>query len=101
MPSAKNKTTIGRRDRFFHFPVEEDFRAFVSRCNLEHMDKFNRSLAQWGRGSNYCHLTEEQYQSCADLALIWPSRVPSRDAMHPTLSGEARWPNSSVCPTPG
>jgi hypothetical protein len=59
---ADCKTTIGHRTRFFRFPTEEDFRAFVSRCNLEDMDKFHRSLAQWARGSNYCHLTGEQYQ---------------------------------------
>ena len=58
---ADCRTTIGRRDRFFHFAIEEDFRAFVSRCNLEDVDKFNRGMAQWARGSNYCNLTEEQY----------------------------------------
>jgi hypothetical protein len=58
---ADCKTTIGRRDRFFHFATEEDFRAFVSRCNLEDVDKFDRSMAQWTRGSNYANLTEEQY----------------------------------------
>jgi hypothetical protein len=58
---ADCKTTIGRRDRFFHFATEEDLRAFASRCNLEDVGKFDRSLTQWARGSNYANLTEEQY----------------------------------------
>jgi hypothetical protein len=32
---ADCKTTIGPRTRYFHLATEEEFRAFVDRCNLE------------------------------------------------------------------
>jgi hypothetical protein len=47
---------------------EEGFRAFVSRCNLEDLDKFDRSMAQWTRGSNYANLTEQQYAKLCSQA---------------------------------
>jgi hypothetical protein len=55
------RSNIGPRTRFFHFATEEEFRAFVNRCNLEDKGKFNGSMAQWACGSNYANLTEEQY----------------------------------------
>jgi hypothetical protein len=27
------------------------------------MAEFDRTMGQWSRGSNYCHLTEEQYRT--------------------------------------
>ena len=59
---ADCRTTIGRQTRYFHFATEEGFRSFVSRCNLEDLDKFNRSMAQWSYGSSHANLTEEQYR---------------------------------------
>jgi hypothetical protein len=59
---ADCKTTIGSRTRYFHFAREEAFRAFVARCNLENMAEFEHSMRAWSRGSNYAHLTAEQYQ---------------------------------------
>ena len=59
---ADCKTTIGSRTRYFTFPTERAFRAFVSRCNLENMADFEHSMRAWSRGSNYANLTEEQYQ---------------------------------------
>jgi hypothetical protein len=31
------------------------------RCNVEDLAKFEHSLREWGRGSNYVNLTDEQY----------------------------------------
>jgi hypothetical protein len=46
---ADCKSTIGRRTRYFEFAIEEGFRTFVSRCNLENMDKFERAMRYWAR----------------------------------------------------
>jgi hypothetical protein len=59
---ADCQTTIGSRTRYYHFPSEEGFRAFVSRCNLEDMTDFEHSMRAWSRGSNYANLSEEQYE---------------------------------------
>jgi hypothetical protein len=58
---ADCRTTIGQRTRYIHFPTEQDFRAFVSRCNLEDLEVFEHAKRAWSRGSNYCNLTDEQY----------------------------------------
>ena len=58
---ADCKSTIGRRNRFFEFATEEEFRTFVSRCNIENTEDFEISMWNWARGSNYCNLTDEQY----------------------------------------
>jgi hypothetical protein len=58
---ADCRTTIGARTRYIHFATEEDFRAFVDRCNLEEPAAFEHSLQQWSRGSVFTSLTEEQY----------------------------------------
>jgi hypothetical protein len=55
------RTTIGARTRYFHFATEEDFRAFVDRCNLEDPAGFERAMTNWARGSVFANLTEEQY----------------------------------------
>jgi hypothetical protein len=58
---ADCKTTIGTRTRYFHFPNEAEFRAFVGRCNLVDPVHFEESISNRARGSDYANLTEEQY----------------------------------------
>lgn len=55
------RTAIGSQTKYFHFTTVEGLRSFVFRCNPEDMAKFERSLKAWGRGSNYCNITDEQY----------------------------------------
>ena len=50
---ADCRTTIGRHTRYFQFATEEGLRSFVSRCNVEDMADFDRSMRAWARGSNY------------------------------------------------
>ena len=58
---ADCRTLIGRRTHYFLFATEEEFRTFVSRCNIENIEDFEITMWNWSRGSNYCNLTYEQY----------------------------------------
>jgi hypothetical protein len=50
-----------REDAVLYITTVDGLRAFVIRCNVEDLAKFEHSLRAWGRGSNYVHLTDEQY----------------------------------------
>jgi hypothetical protein len=41
---ADCRTTIGQRTRYIRFATEQEFRAFVSRCNLEDVTIFEQSM---------------------------------------------------------
>jgi hypothetical protein len=58
---ADCRTLIGPKTRYYHFATVDGLRSFVIRCNVEDLEKFEHSLRAWGRGSNYVHLTDEQY----------------------------------------
>jgi hypothetical protein len=58
---ADCRTVIGPKTRYYHFATVDGLRAFVIRCNVEDLAKFEHSLRAWGRGSNYVNLTDEQY----------------------------------------
>jgi hypothetical protein len=58
---ADCRTLIGPKTRYYHFGTDDGLRAFVIRCNVEDLAKFEHSLRAWGRGSNYVNLTDEQY----------------------------------------
>jgi hypothetical protein len=58
---ADCETVIGPESRYYRFATLDGFRAFVVRCNLEDLKKFEHSVQTWGRRSNYVNLTDEQY----------------------------------------
>ncbi len=58
---ADCRTTIGQRTRYIRFATEQEFRAFVSHCNLEDVADFDHSMRAWSRDSNYCNITDGQY----------------------------------------
>ena len=58
---ADCRTLIGKMTRYYHFATVDGLRAFVIRCNVENLEKFEHSLRAWGRGSNYVRLSDEQY----------------------------------------
>jgi hypothetical protein len=58
---ADCRTTIGQRTHYFSFANEGEFRAFVSRCNIEDTADFEHCMRAWSRGSTYCNLTPAQY----------------------------------------
>ena len=58
---ADCRTLIGPQTRFYRIATVDGLRAFVIRCNVEDLAKFEHSLRAWGRGSNYVNLTDEQY----------------------------------------
>lgn len=60
---ADCRTGIGSRTRFYNFPSLDDLRRFVMSCQPEDatLAGFDHSVRAWGRGSEYVHLTEEQY----------------------------------------
>jgi hypothetical protein len=58
---ADCRTLIGSKTRFYRISTVDGLRAFVIRCNVEDLGKFEHSLRAWGRGSNYVSLTPEQY----------------------------------------
>jgi hypothetical protein len=58
---ADCKTIIGPQNRYYDFATVDGLRSFVLRCNPEDMEKFERSLRAWSRGSNFVNVTDEQY----------------------------------------
>jgi hypothetical protein len=58
---ADCRTLIGTMTRYYRIATVDDLRAFVIRCKVEDLTKFEHSLGTWGRGSNYVNLTDEQY----------------------------------------
>jgi hypothetical protein len=58
---ADCRTIIGPKTRYYHFATEDGLRRFVIRCNPEDMAEFEYSLKQWGMGSNFVNVTDEQY----------------------------------------
>jgi hypothetical protein len=60
---ADCRSRIGPRTRYFKFPALDDLRSFVVRCHPEDatMEEFEHSVRAWARGSEYVHLTDEQY----------------------------------------
>jgi hypothetical protein len=57
------RSRIGSRTRYFKFPTLPDLRSFVERCQPEDstLAGFDHSVRAWARGSEYVHLTDEQY----------------------------------------
>ena len=57
------RTTIGSRTRYYNFDTLDGLRSFVERCQPEDatLAGFDHSVRAWGRGSEYVHLTDEQY----------------------------------------
>jgi hypothetical protein len=57
------RTTIGPRTRYYRFADLEALRSFMRRCQPEDatLAGFEHSVGAWGRGSEYVHLTDEQY----------------------------------------
>ena len=60
---ADCRTTIGPETRFYNFATLDALRSFATRCQPEDatLSGFERSVRAWGRGSEYVHLTPEQY----------------------------------------
>ena len=60
---ADCRTTIGSTTRFYSFADLVALRSFVTRCTPEDatLDGFDHNVRVWGRGSEYVHLTPEQY----------------------------------------
>ena len=58
---ADCKTRIGRQTRYIQFATVDGLRSFVLRCSPEDMAQFERCMRAWGRGSNHCNITDEQY----------------------------------------
>ena len=65
------RTSIGPRTRFYSFTTLDSLRSFVGRCTPEDatLAGFDHSVRVWGRGSEYVHLTAEQY---GKLKQKWP-----------------------------
>jgi hypothetical protein len=57
---ADCRTPIGPKKRYYRFATVDGLRAFVIRCNMDDLAKFEFSLRAWGRGTNYVNLTDEQ-----------------------------------------
>jgi hypothetical protein len=62
-------TRLGSRPRYFKFDTLNSFRAFVTRCQPEDatLEGFDHSVRAWARGSEYVHLTDEQYGKLAGI----------------------------------
>jgi hypothetical protein len=56
---ADCRTLIGPKTRYYRIATVDGLRAFVIRCNVEDLEKFEYSLRAWGR--DYVNLTDEQY----------------------------------------
>ena len=56
-------TTIGPRTRYYNLSTLETLRSFFTRCQPEDatLAGFDQSIRAWGRGSEYVHLTPDQY----------------------------------------
>ena len=61
---ADCRTTIASTPRFYSFADLKALRSFVTRCTPEDatLDGFDHNVRVWGRGSEYVHLTPEQYR---------------------------------------
>ena len=64
------RTGIGYQTRYFQFATLDDLRAFLTRCQPEDatLVGFEHSVRAWARGSEYVHLTEEQYGKLAGFS---------------------------------
>ena len=60
---ADCKIAIGPKTRYYNFATLDSLRSFVTGCQPEDaaLAGFDRSVRAWGRGSEYVHLTPEQY----------------------------------------
>lgn len=58
------RSRIGPRTRYFKFPTLDDLRSLVARCQPEDatLVGFEHSVRAWARGSEFVHLTDEQYE---------------------------------------
>ena len=61
---ADCRTRIGSRTRFYNLSTLDGLRSFVTRCQPEDatLAGFDQCARAWGRGSEYVHLTDEQYE---------------------------------------
>src|ERR1035437_7622559 len=68
---ADSRTTIAPRTRFCNSCTLDSLRSFVERCSPEDasLAGFDHSVRAWDRGSEYVHLTPEQY---GRLKQKWP-----------------------------
>ena len=73
------RTTIGSRTRYYGLATLDSLRSFVTRCQPEDaaLAGFDRSVRALGRGSEYVHLTEEQYGKLARPVGIYAHPNPA------------------------
>jgi hypothetical protein len=63
---ADCRTLIGPTTRY-NFATVESLCRFVIRFHPEDLAEFDRGVRSWGRGSNYVHLTPEQYSKLKSI----------------------------------
>jgi len=83
------RTTIGSRTRYFKFATLDSLRSFVTRCQPEdaNLAGFEHSVKEWGRGSEYVHLTAEQYAKLKSTRRVSHGRVSSFGRHHAMTYG--------------
>lgn len=77
------RSPIGSRARYFKFSALDDLRSFVERCQPEDatLAGFDHSVRAWARGSEYVHLTEEQFGKLAGHTLAISEPVAFRSVI--------------------
>ena len=76
---ADCRSTIGPKTRYYSFATLDGLRSFFTRCQPVDatLAGFEHSVRAWGRGSEYVHLTEEQYGKLARPVGIYAHPNPA------------------------
>jgi hypothetical protein len=79
---ADARSTLGPRTRYFQFATEEEFRAFVSRCNVEDLDEFEAACETGPEEANTASSPMSSTRSSSGESIAeLPSNARTRDIL--------------------